>query len=87
MIIQIIVLPASFRSAESMGRTSGAVGAPPASHSDAKKPSLETYDKKELIMMPPEEKLKHFESRAQALEDNQEVSKISYSNQNDTHPS
>lgn len=29
--------------------------------------------KKELLMMPPEEKLKHFTNRAQDSEDNQQV--------------
>ncbi|XP_075998690.1 tetratricopeptide repeat protein 23 [Genypterus blacodes] len=60
-------------SAESLLRSAGTVAPPPpASHLDEKNPSLEIYNKKELIMMPPEEKLKHFESRAKALEDNQE---------------
>lgn len=31
------------------------------------------FAKKELLMMPPEEKLKHFTNRAQDSEDNQQV--------------
>lgn len=53
----------------SVGRTSGGLNVSGLSDSDAKR---------EFIMMPPEEKLKYFESRAQTQEDNQEVGGLSY---------
>ncbi|KAF7670297.1 hypothetical protein LDENG_00018660 [Lucifuga dentata] len=59
-------------SIESMGSTSGAVAESPLCQLNVMNPSQTIYDKTELNMMLPEEKLKHFESRAQALEDKQE---------------
>ncbi|KAM6937322.1 tetratricopeptide repeat protein 23 [Xenentodon cancila] len=40
--------------------------------SDAPTPSQAGWDNKEFLMMPPEEKLKYFETQAQIREDNQE---------------
>ena len=37
-------------------------------------PSQERYTRKEFLMLPPEEKLNHFDKWAQATEDSQEVS-------------
>uniref|UniRef100_A0A8P4K077 Tetratricopeptide repeat domain 23 n=1 Tax=Dicentrarchus labrax TaxID=13489 RepID=A0A8P4K077_DICLA len=65
--------PNSSQSPADMGRTNGAMNASPLCDSDVLSPSQTGYAKKEFIMMPPEEKLKHFSSRAQAHEDNQEV--------------
>uniref|UniRef100_UPI003AAFB94B tetratricopeptide repeat protein 23 n=1 Tax=Centroberyx gerrardi TaxID=166262 RepID=UPI003AAFB94B len=53
-------------STESSGSTSGATGASPVS------PSQTGYTRKESVIMPPEEKLKHFDSRAQTLADSQQ---------------
>ncbi|XP_076589084.1 tetratricopeptide repeat protein 23 isoform X1 [Chaetodon auriga] len=55
-----------------MGSTSRAVNASSPCDSDVLSPSRTGFAKKELIMTPPEEKLKHFESRAQAHGDSQE---------------
>ncbi|MED6231658.1 hypothetical protein ATANTOWER_002283 [Ataeniobius toweri] len=41
--------------------------------SDVRSPAEVKYDKDEYLMMPPEEKLKHFNCRAQVNEDDQEV--------------
>ncbi|KAM9352372.1 LOW QUALITY PROTEIN: tetratricopeptide repeat protein 23 [Symphorus nematophorus] len=54
------------------GSTNRAVNSSPPCDSDVLSPSQTGYAKKEFIMMPPEEKLRHFDSRAQAHEDNQE---------------
>ncbi|KAI9529870.1 hypothetical protein NQZ68_008109 [Dissostichus eleginoides] len=59
-------------SPESMGSTSRGVNASPSCYSDVLNASQTGYAKKEFIMMAPEEKLKHFNRRAQACEDNQE---------------
>ncbi|KAI3370734.1 hypothetical protein L3Q82_007278 [Scortum barcoo] len=61
-----------YHSDEEMGSASGAVNASPPSDSGVLSPSLTGRAKREFIMMPPEEKLRHFESRAQAHEDSQE---------------
>ncbi|XP_045893316.1 tetratricopeptide repeat protein 23 isoform X2 [Micropterus dolomieu] len=55
-----------------MGSTSRGVDTSPPRDSDVLSTSQTGYAKKEFIMMPPEEKLKHFDSRAQAHEGNQE---------------
>ncbi|XP_041794586.1 tetratricopeptide repeat protein 23 [Chelmon rostratus] len=55
-----------------MESTTGGVNASSPCDSDVLSPSQSGYTKKEFITMPPEEKLKHFESRAQARGDNQE---------------
>lgn len=60
----------------SMESTTGGVNASSPCDSDVLSPSQSGYTKKEFITMPPEEKLKHFESRAQARGDNQEVGTI-----------
>nr|XP_033941686.1 tetratricopeptide repeat protein 23-like [Pseudochaenichthys georgianus] len=59
-------------SPESMGCISRGVNASPSCYSDVLNASQTGYAKKEFIMMAPEEKLKHFNRRAQACEDNQE---------------
>ncbi|XP_034089528.1 tetratricopeptide repeat protein 23 isoform X1 [Gymnodraco acuticeps] len=59
-------------SPESMGSISRGVNASPSCYSDVLNASQTGYAKKEFIMMAPEEKLKHFNRRAQACEDNQE---------------
>ncbi|XP_070686701.1 tetratricopeptide repeat protein 23 [Pempheris klunzingeri] len=55
-----------------IGNSNRDVDASTSGDSGALSPSQTGYTKKEFIMMPPEEKLKHFDSRAQAHEDNQE---------------
>ncbi|XP_034089529.1 tetratricopeptide repeat protein 23 isoform X2 [Gymnodraco acuticeps] len=60
-------------SPESMGSISRGVNASPSCYSDVLNASQTGYAKKEFIMMAPEEKLKHFNRRAQACEDNQEA--------------
>lgn len=60
----------------SMGSASRGVNASPPCDSDVSSPSQAGYAKREFIMMPPEEKLQHFDSRAQAHEDNQEVGTV-----------
>lgn len=52
----------------------GDVNASPPCDSDVLSGSQTGSAKKGFIMMPPEEKLKHYDNRAQAHEDNQEVS-------------
>lgn len=61
-----------------MGNRSRAVDASPSCDSDVVSPSLMgyRYAKKEFIMVPPEEKLRHFDSRAKDHEDNQEVGTV-----------
>ncbi|XP_037622878.1 tetratricopeptide repeat protein 23 [Sebastes umbrosus] len=59
-------------SPESMGSTTRDVTASPPCYSDVLSPSQTGCAKREFMMMAPEEKLKHFDSRAQAHEDNQE---------------
>ncbi|XP_008290207.1 tetratricopeptide repeat protein 23 isoform X2 [Stegastes partitus] len=59
-------------SPESLGSAHRAVDASPDCGSDVQSPSRTRCARKEFIMMPPEEKLKHFDSRAQASENNQE---------------
>ncbi|XP_029290698.1 tetratricopeptide repeat protein 23 isoform X2 [Cottoperca gobio] len=59
-------------SPESIGNTNRGVNASPSCYYDSLSPSQTGYAKKEFIMMAPEEKLKHFDSRAQAFEDNLE---------------
>ncbi|XP_036961707.1 tetratricopeptide repeat protein 23 isoform X2 [Acanthopagrus latus] len=56
----------------SMGSTDGGVNTSPLCDSGVLSPSQTGYAHKEFLMMPPEGKLKHFDSRAQAHEDNQE---------------
>ncbi|XP_068578693.1 tetratricopeptide repeat protein 23 isoform X1 [Cebidichthys violaceus] len=58
-------------SPESMGSTSRGVTASPPCYSVLSSPQT-GYAQRELIMMAPEEKLKYFDSRAQAREDHQE---------------
>ncbi|XP_069567201.1 tetratricopeptide repeat protein 23 isoform X1 [Brachyistius frenatus] len=60
------------KSSESMGSSNRGVDVFPDCGSDVVSPSQTGCAKKEFMMMPPEEKLKHFDSRAQASEDNQE---------------
>ncbi|XP_069019647.1 tetratricopeptide repeat protein 23 isoform X2 [Embiotoca jacksoni] len=55
-----------------MGSSDRGVDVFPDCGSDVVSPSQTGCAKKEFMMMPPEEKLKHFDSRAQASEDNQE---------------
>ncbi|XP_073327347.1 tetratricopeptide repeat protein 23 isoform X3 [Pagrus major] len=55
-----------------MGSTDGGVNTSPLCDSGVLSPSQTGYANKEFLMMPPEGKLKHFDSRAQAHEDNQE---------------
>ncbi|XP_044049982.1 tetratricopeptide repeat protein 23 isoform X2 [Siniperca chuatsi] len=62
----------SSESPAEIGSTNGDMNASPPRDSYVLSPSQTGYAKKEFIMMPPEEKLKHFDSRAQAHEDNQE---------------
>ncbi|KAM4619092.1 tetratricopeptide repeat protein 23 [Polymixia lowei] len=59
-------------STESIGSTNVAIGASPVFDIDTASPSQTWFTKKESIMMPPAEKLNHFDSRAQALADNQQ---------------
>lgn len=59
-----------------MGSTDGGVNTSPLCDSGVLSPSQTGYARKEFLMMPPEGKLKHFDSRAQAHEDNQEVGAI-----------
>lgn len=59
-------------SPESLGSNNRTVNASPPCYSDVMSPSQTGYAKKDFMMMAPEEKLKHFDSRAQAREDNQE---------------
>lgn len=61
---------------DSKGSTDGDVNTSPPCDSDVLSPSRTGYAKKKIIMMPPEEKLKHFDSQAQAHEDNQEVGTV-----------
>lgn len=53
--------------------TDRGVGASPSCDSDVLGPSQTGYAEKELIAMPPEDKLRHFDSRARAHEDTREV--------------
>ena len=62
------------RSPESMGSSSRVVNSSPPCYSDVLSPTQTGYAKKEFVMMAPEDKLRHFDSRAQAREDSQEVS-------------
>lgn len=64
------------RSPESMGSTTRVVSSSTPCYSDVLSPSQTGYTKREFIMMAPEEKLRHFDSRAQAREDSQEVSAL-----------
>ncbi|XP_070763897.1 tetratricopeptide repeat protein 23 [Enoplosus armatus] len=64
--------PNSSESPADMGITNRSMNASPPRGSDVLSPPQTGYGKKEFIMMPPEEKLKHFDNRAQAHEDNQE---------------
>ncbi|XP_056242954.1 tetratricopeptide repeat protein 23 isoform X1 [Seriola aureovittata] len=59
-------------SPESMGSTDRGVDASPPCGSNVLSPSKTGYSKRDFMMRLPEEKLKHFDSRAQAHEDNQE---------------
>ncbi|KAK9516726.1 hypothetical protein VZT92_024642 [Zoarces viviparus] len=59
-------------SPESMGSTSRGVTASPPCYSALSSPQT-GYARREFIMMPPEEKLKYFDRRAQAREDNKEL--------------
>ncbi|XP_040894541.1 tetratricopeptide repeat protein 23 [Toxotes jaculatrix] len=65
--------PGSSESPVDMGSTNRVVGAsPPSCGSSVLSPSKTGYTKRDFMMMPPEEKLKHFDSQAQVHEDNQE---------------
>ncbi|KAF0041147.1 hypothetical protein F2P81_007045 [Scophthalmus maximus] len=55
-----------------MGSTSRSVDEPPPCGSVVLSPSKSGCAQRGFMMMPPEEKLKHFDSRAQAHEDNRE---------------
>ncbi|XP_018519544.1 tetratricopeptide repeat protein 23 isoform X1 [Lates calcarifer] len=59
-------------SPESMGSSGRGADASPPCGSNVLSPSKTGYARRDFMMMPPEEKLKHFDSRAQAHEDNQE---------------
>ena len=61
------------RPAESMASTDVGVDASPPCGPDVLVPPKAGCSETDFVMMPPEEKLKHFDSRAQAHEDRQEV--------------
>lgn len=66
-----------------MGSTDGGMNTSPLCDSGVLSPSQTGCANKEFLMVPPEGKLKHFDSRAQAHEDNQEVDTLTnpyYSN-------
>lgn len=64
-------VPCLFDSLES---TDGAVNVSPPCDSEVTiSPSQTRSSRRDFIMMPPEEKLRHFDRRARAHEDNQEV--------------
>ena len=68
---------------DSMGSSDGGVNTSPLCDSSVLSPSQTGCVNKEFLMVPPEGKLKHFDSRAQAHEDNQEVDTVTnphYSN-------
>lgn len=54
--------------------TNRSVDVSPASDPDMLSSAQAVHGRREFFMMPPEEKLQHFERRAQTLEDHQEVS-------------
>lgn len=62
-----------------MGSPDGGLDGSAASDSDVLSVSLPGTAKKQFIMMTPEDKLEHFDRRAQAYEDNQEVEKLLWS--------
>ncbi|XP_035497243.1 tetratricopeptide repeat protein 23 [Scophthalmus maximus] len=64
--------PSSSDSTADMGSTSRSVDEPPPCGSVVLSPSKSGCAQRGFMMMPPEEKLKHFDSRAQAHEDNRE---------------
>ncbi|XP_054475478.1 tetratricopeptide repeat protein 23 [Anoplopoma fimbria] len=63
----------SSESPESMGSTNRGETASPPCYSDVLSSPQTGYAHKDFMMMAPEEKLKYFDNRAQAHEDNQEV--------------
>ncbi|KAG7216071.1 hypothetical protein INR49_007823, partial [Caranx melampygus] len=70
-------------SPESMGSTDRGVDGSPNCSSNVPSPSKTGYSKRDIMMMPPEEKLKHFDSQAQIHEDNQEAHTIAMSHSPD----
>lgn len=56
-----------------MGSTDRGDDGSPNCSSNMLSPSKTGYSKRDIMMLPPEEKLKHFDSQAQAHEDNQQV--------------
>lgn len=75
-ITNAILLNQMCRSPESMDNANIGVDASSSCGSDVLSASQTQYAKKEFIMIPPEEKLKHFENQAQIHEDNQEVGTV-----------